>query len=87
MAKSVPYMSEIVSLTVMFLMALALVTGQADATIHNQASATTDFAVADVVEEVSTPFRSTINARIHGDPLTISIHAVTELNNFRFEDE
>ena len=36
MPKQIPYLNEIVSLTVMLLMVIALVAGQADATLHDQ---------------------------------------------------
>ena len=87
MAKSVPYINEIVSLTILLLMALALVAGQADAKIHRKAAAIDAPAEARAVEEASAPFRTTIRAHIDGHPLTISIDAVAELSYFRFEDE
>jgi len=39
MSKSTPYINDIVSLTVMMLMVIALVAGQADAKIHEEALA------------------------------------------------
>lgn len=87
MAKSVPYSNEIVSLTILVLMAIALVAGQADARIHSEATAMGALAEAEAVEEASAPFRTTIKAHIDGYPLTISIDAVAELSYFRFEDE
>ena len=87
MAKSVPYINEIVSLTILLLMALALVAGQADARIPNGAGAINAVPEVNGVEEASAPFRTTIKAHIGGHPLTISIDAVAELSYFRFEDE
>ena len=87
MSKSVPYINEIVSLTILLLMALALIAGQADARIHTAAGAKDAMPELKAVEEASAPFRTTIKARINGRPLTISIDAVAELSYFRFEDE
>lgn len=87
MSRSVPYINEIVSITILLLMVLALVAGQADAKIHDEARARAGFAASEVVEEASAPFRTTIKAHIDGHPLTISIDAVAELSYFRFEDE
>ena len=87
MSRSIPYINEIVSITILLLMVLALVDGQAHAKIHDEARVEADFATKDVVEEASAPFRTTIKAHIDGHPLTISIDAVAELSYFRFEDE
>ena len=87
MPKSVPYINEIVSITILLLMVLALVAGQADAKNHDEEQARADFAAVDTVQKVSAPFRTTIKARIDGHPLTISIDAAAELSYFRFEDD
>jgi len=87
MSRSIPYINEIFSITILLLMALALVAGQADARIHDESKARTDLAAAGGVEEAIAPFRTTIKAHIDGHPLTISIDAVAELSYFRFEDE
>jgi hypothetical protein len=77
MSRTIPYINEIVSLTVMLLMIVALVAGQADATIQEEVRAGADFAKAEVIGEVNMPFRATITAHIDGQPVTISIDAVT----------
>jgi len=87
MTRSVPYINEIFSITILLLMALALVAGQADARIHEESKARAGVAVVGGLEEVNAPFRTTIKAHIDGHPLTISIDAVAELSYFRFEDE
>jgi len=87
MSKSVPYINEFVSISVLLLMVVALVAGEADATIHEQDRVRGEIAAADVVEEASAPFKTTIRAHIDGHPLTISIDAVAELSYFRFEGE
>jgi hypothetical protein len=77
MSKTIPYINEIVSLTVMLLMIVALVAGQADATIQEEVRAGAAFAEGEVMGEVKVPFRATITAHIDGQPLTISIDAVS----------
>ncbi len=81
MSKPIPYINEIVSLTVMFLMIVALVAGQATAQEREPRPA------ASAVAPVDTPFTATIRADINGTPLTISIDASAELDIFRLEDE
>ncbi len=82
MSKPVPYLNEIVSLTVMLLMIIALVAGQADATAHEALREATV-----VPEAAEAPFHATIRADIDGMPLTISIDASAEFEYFRLEDE
>ena len=87
MSKTIPYINEIVSLTVMLLMVVALVAGQADATIHEESRVGAALAEKEVAAEVNAPFRTTIKAHIDGQPLTISIDAVAEFSHFPREDE
>ena len=84
MAKPVPYLNEIVSLSFMLLMIIALVAGQADATDHDQLR----LSEATVTEQApEAPFTATIRADIDGMPLRISIDASAEFEYFRLEDE
>ncbi len=83
MTKQSPYLNEIVSLIVMLLMVAALVAGQAGATVEDE----TQVATGIMDEEERAPFRTTIRAHIDGEPLTISIDATAEFDNFRLEDE
>ena len=78
MLKSSPYLNEIVSLTVMLLMIIALVAGQADAKSHVQARSDTAAVETDRVDALDLPFHTTIKAHINGHPLTISIDAEAE---------
>jgi len=83
MLKQIPYLNEIVSLTLMLLMVMALVAGQAGAAVQHQANSRTE--VTSVDEHA--PFRTTIRAHFDGEPLTISIDATAEFDYFRLEDE
>jgi hypothetical protein len=81
MSRQIPYINEIVSLTIMLLMVVALVAGQADATIHEQIKPNAGVRDA-IVSEDAAPFRTTIKAHIDGLPLTISIDAEAEFRHF-----
>ena len=83
MTRQTPYLNEIVSLTVMLLMVMALVAGQADATVQEHLEANT---VA-ILDGEPARFRTTIKAHFDGEPLTISIDATAEFDYFRLEDE
>ena len=87
MSKPIPYLNEIVSLIVMLLMVIALVAGQADATIHEEARADAAFDERIFEDRHEMPFRTTIKAHFGGEPLTISIDASAEFDYFRLEDE
>jgi hypothetical protein len=86
MIKSMPHLNEIVSLAVLLLMAIALVAGEADATMHEMARAAAATAEANTLEESEIPFKTTIKAEIYSQPLTISIDAVAEFNHVRSDD-
>jgi len=87
MSKSAPYINELVGLTVMLLMVVALVAGQADARAHEAVRADFDIVEARVLENADVPIRTTIKAHIGSQPLTISIDAVAEFSHLRLEDE
>ena len=87
MSRSLLTINEMVSLTIMILMVIALVAGQASAEAHAEEVAEASSSEAGMVEEAHAPFRTTISAHIDGHPLRISIDAVAELSYFRFEDE
>ncbi len=65
--------NEIVSLTILLLMAMAFVASQADATIEAsvQAAAMSQDRISRETNEA--PFKATIQAHIDGIPLTISV--------------
>jgi hypothetical protein len=84
MFKPVTSLSQIVSLTVMLLMIVALVSSQADAKNLDEVRASTALEQASIAEETKTPLRMTIEAHIIGQPLTISIDTVAGFSNLRF---
>jgi hypothetical protein len=84
MFKPVTSVSQIVSLTVMLLMVVALVSSQADAKNPGVFRASTALEQASIAEEAKTPLRTTIKAHIIGQPLTISIDTAAGFSNLRF---
>ena len=87
MNKKIPYINELVSISVLLLMAIALVAGEADATLHKAARAAAALTEAHADEKTNLPFATTINTRIAGQPLTISINAVAELSLVPFGEQ
>jgi len=86
MLKTLPYLNEIVSLSVMLLMIVALVAGQADARIHEQARHDAA-ARTDLTDKTDMPFKAIIKAHIDGQPLTISIDAEAVLRPLHVDGE
>ena len=82
-----PFTNELVSFAVMLLMAIALVAGEADATVHEAARAAAAAGRASVPEKTNVPFSTTISTRIAGQPLTISIDAIAEVNHAPHPDQ
>ncbi len=84
MFKPVDRLGEIVSLSVMLLLAAALVTSQADASHLDHVRA------APAVEQTQDPkvtktlLKTTIRPHIIGQPLTISVEPVSRFGSLRF---
>jgi hypothetical protein len=87
MLKPLPYLNEIVSLTVMLLMIIALVAGQADAKSHEQARFEAAAAKTVLADRTDMPFKTIIRAHIDGQPLTIAIDAEAEFRPIHVDDE
>lgn len=86
MRESIPFTNEIISFAVMLLMTVALIAGEADATVHGAARLAAASDEAQMMHKTHVPFSTTINARIDGEPLTISIDAVAEFSHVSFGD-
>ncbi|MGB5490970.1 MAG: hypothetical protein WBM76_09120 [Woeseiaceae bacterium] len=87
MKTTIPYTNELVSFAVLILMAIALVAGEADATMHEAARAAAAATGADASVRTHVPFNTIISTRIAGQPLTISIDAVAEFSLVSFDDQ
>ena len=77
MSKQTPFVNDFVSLTVMVLMIVALVAGQADATINGARAAATSPVVALAPERPEAPAR--IRANFELDSLIITIDASADI--------
>lgn len=86
MLKPALYLNEIVSLTVMLLMVIALVAGQADARSLQHARTDATAVGTDLIGEENMPFRTIIKAHIDGQPLTISIDAEAKFRYLPVDD-
>ncbi len=83
MSKPAQYVSEFVSLGVMILMAIAVVAGQANATVkETSASAATEFHQA-IEDRFSIDFESRLGTKA----VIITIGVVSDLGQFRGENE
>ena len=79
MAKQIPFINEIVSLTVMLLMVLALVAGQADATLNGAHASTSSQQTTLASEQHEAPGAARIRANFEIEPLVITIDASAEV--------
>jgi hypothetical protein len=68
----------------MLLMVVALISSQADATYLGEVRTSTAPEQTSTVEATKTPLRTTIDAHIIGEPLTISIDTVAGFSKLRF---
>ncbi|MGB5255835.1 MAG: hypothetical protein WBN07_06515 [Woeseiaceae bacterium] len=79
--------NQLIGLTIMLLMVLALVASQADASIDDQVKAAV-FAEQSVNQASSrAPLTATIKGHINGKVLTISIDTLSHFGLFRLERE
>jgi hypothetical protein len=79
MSRQTPFASEFVSLTVMLLMIVALVAGQADATLNDRRAA--DVSAVTALAQPEAPASARIRASFEIEPLVISIDASAEVRN------
>lgn len=91
MFKQLMQNNEIISLTIMLMMIVALVASQADATIQDEVQEQIQIESAmekhDNLELTYTPLRATIEGRINGQVLTISIDTMSDIGLFRLESK
>lgn len=75
--------SEVIGITVMLMMLLAFAAGRTDA----QASEVTDISRLEIAEVARDTYRANLEGRLGEAALKISIDVVTDLSQFRGEDE
>ena len=87
MSRTMPSMNEIISLTIMLLMTVALVAAQASATDYQ--AAVSDMGQVEVfaVQEREPALKARLNAHFDITPLAISIDASAEIRELLFDDD
>ncbi|MGB5510703.1 MAG: hypothetical protein WBM87_03240 [Woeseiaceae bacterium] len=87
MSKTMPAINDVVSLTIMLLMIIALVAAQAGAADYQVAVSSIERAEAVAAQERTHPLRASLNAHFDITPLAISIDASAEIRQLLFDDE
>lgn len=84
MSKSIRSINEIISLSVMLLMIMALVVSQANTTFSEEGLVSRTVAEAGVPDDDKRSLRTTVKTHIGGKVMTISIDAVAGFGKLRF---
>ena len=87
MSKTMPSKNDIVSLTIMLLMIIALVAAQASATDYQAAVSNMERSEVFAVQESELPLKARMNAHFDITPLAISIDASAEIRQLLFDDD
>ena len=87
MSRTMPSTNDIVSLTIMLLLSVALVAAQASATDHQAAVSDMEQAEIIAVQEPELPLKARLNAHFDITPLAISIDATAEIRGLLFDDD
>ncbi len=87
MSRTAPSINDIVSLTIMLLMIVALVAAQASATDYQAAVATMEQAEVVAGQESELPLKARVSAHFDIPPLAISIDASAEIRQLLFDDD
>ncbi len=87
MPRTMPSMNEIVSLTIMLLMIIALVAAQASATDYQAAVSNMERSEVFAVQESEIPLKARMSAHFDITPLEISIDASAEIRQLLFDDD
>jgi len=87
MSKTMPAINDIVSLTIMLLLIVALVAAQAGAADYQAAVASIERTEAIAAEEHALPLKARVNAHFDIETLAISIDASAEIRQLLFDDD
>ncbi len=87
MSRTMPSINDIVSLTIMLLMIIALVAAQASATDYQAAVSNMERSEVFAVQESELPLKARMNAHFHITPLAISIDASAEIKQLLLDDD
>ena len=87
MSKTMPSINDIVSLTIMLLLIVALVAAQASATDYKAAVANMEQAEVVAAQESELPLKARLHAQFDITPLAISIDASAEIRQLLLDDD
>ena len=87
MSKTLLSKNDIVSLTIMLLMTIALVAAQASATDYQAAVSNMERPEVFAVQESEIPVKARLEAHFDIKPLAISIDASAEIRQLLFDDD
>jgi len=87
MSKTLLSKNDIVSLTIMLLMTIALVAAQASATDYQAAVSSMERPEVFAVQESEIPVKARLEAHFDIKPLAISIDASAEIRQLLFDDD
>jgi len=87
MSRIMPSINDIVSLTTMLLLIVALVAAQASATDYQAAVADMERSEVVAVQASELPLKARMNAHFDITPLSISIDASAEIRQLVFDDD
>jgi len=87
MSKTLLSKNDIVSLTIMLLMTIALVAAQASATDYQAAVSNMERPEVFAVQESEMPVKARLEAHFDIKPLAISIDASAEIRQLLFDDD
>jgi hypothetical protein len=87
MSKTLLSKNDIVSLTIMLLMTIALVAAQASATDYQAAVSNMERPEVVAVQESEMPVKARLEAHFDIKPLAISIDASAEIRQLLFDDD
>jgi hypothetical protein len=85
MFERITHSNEIIGLTMMLLLVMALVASQADATIREDVGAATAMEQAEGLDSPGMPFTATIEGHFNGKVLTVSIDTMAHFGRFRIQ--
>jgi hypothetical protein len=87
MSKTLLTKNDVVSLTIMLLMTIALVAAQASATDYQAAVSNMERVEVIAVQEAEIPVKARLEAHFDIEPLAISIDASAEIRQLLFDDD
>ncbi len=85
MFEQIRHSNEIIGLTMMLLLVMALVASQADATIQEDVRAAVAMEQTEGLDLPDMPFTATVGGHFNGKVLTVSIDTMAHFGRFRIQ--